>query len=99
VSVGECDFEPQRVSRCGAGGGGAVIPRTLVLVAHSECFQALFLSGMQDAPRDLSGSHKVELEGVSALVFRVMLRNLYTAEVPAGEDTGGSGGVAKGGKG
>ena len=86
-------------SRGVAGGGGAVIPCTLVLVAQSEYFQGLFLSDMQDAPRDLSGSHKVELEGVSAWVLRVLLRNLYTSEVPAGEDTGGSGGVAKGGKG
>jgi len=59
-----------------------------VLAAQSEYFRGLFLSGMQEARRESSGPHEVTLGRVSAAVFGVLLRNLYTAEVPVGEDTG-----------
>jgi len=78
-----------------------------VLAAQSEYFRGLFLSGMQEARRELSGPHEVKLGGVSVAAFGVLLRNLYTAEVPAGEDAGGAaaakctngGKSGKGGKG
>ena len=58
-----------------------------MLVAQSEYFRSLFLSGMQEARRESSGPHEVELGGLSAATFRVLLCNLYTAEVPVGEDS------------
>jgi len=61
----------------------------VVLAAQSEYFLGLFLSGMQEAQRELSGLHEVKLVGVSAAAFSVLLRKLYTAEVQAGEDAGG----------
>jgi len=78
-----------------------------VLAAQSEYFRGLFLSGMQEARRESSGPREVKLGGVSAAAFGVLLRNLYTAEVPAGEDAGGAGAATctnggkdgKGGKG
>jgi hypothetical protein len=51
----------------------------LVLAARSEYFRGLLLSGMQEG----SGHQDIELGEVSARAFRVVLRHLYTAEVPA----------------
>jgi len=75
-----------------------------VLAAQSKYFRGLFLSGMQEVRREPSGPHEVKLWGASAAAFVVLLRNLYTAEVPAGEDAGGAGAAkstdgGKGGKG
>jgi len=67
-----------------------------VLAAQSEYFRGLFLSGMLEARREPSGSHEVKLGGTSAAVFGVLLRNLYTAEVPNWEDSVRAG-AAKGG--
>ena len=68
-----------------------------VLAARSEYFRGLFKSGMQDG-----GTKEVPYEDVSASAFRVLLRFLYTGELPArgsgelrGQDgEGGSGGRA-----
>jgi len=68
-----------------------------VLAARSEYFRGLFKSGMQDG-----GTKEVPYEDVSAYAFRVLLRFLYTGELPArgggglrGQDgEGGSGRVA-----
>jgi hypothetical protein len=68
-----------------------------VLAARSEYFRGLFKSGMQDG-----GTKEVRYEDVSASAFRVLLRFLYTGELPArgkgelmGQDgEGGSGGGA-----
>jgi len=53
-----------------------------------------------------SGQKEIELGEVSARAFRVVLRHLYTAEVPAWgeekgarEDVGGGGASGRGGKG
>ena len=55
-----------------------------VLAARSEYFRGLLLSGMHEG----SGQQEIELGEVSARAFRVVLRHLYTAEVPAwGEAT------------
>jgi hypothetical protein len=81
-----------------------------VLAARSEYFRGLLLSGMQEGS---VGQQEIELGEVSARAFRVVLRHLYTAEVPAwgeaegaGNDAGGGGGASgragnggKGGKG
>ena len=75
-----------------------------VLAARSEYFRGLLLSGMQEG----SGQQEIALEEVSAGAFRVVLRYLYTAAVPAweelqgtetsaDEDVGGHGGRGKGG--
>jgi hypothetical protein len=75
-----------------------------VLAARSEYFRGLLLSGMQEG----SGQQEIPLEEVSAGAFRVVLRYLYTAAVPAWEelqgtetgaeeDVGGHGGRGKGG--
>jgi hypothetical protein len=78
-----------------------------VLAARSEYFRGLLLSGMQEG----SGQQEIELGEVSARAFRVVLRHLYTAEVPAwgelqgtetsaeedGAAVGGHGGRGKGG--
>ena len=55
-----------------------------VLAAQSEYFRGLVLSGRQEARREPSGPHEVKLGGASAVAFGVLLRNLYTVEVPAG---------------
>jgi hypothetical protein len=64
-----------------------------VLAARSEYFRALLLSGMQEG----SGQHEILLEEVSAGAFRVVLRYLYTAAVPAWEELQGTGTSAEGG--
>jgi len=56
-----------------------------VLAARSEYFRGLLLSGMQEG----SGQQEISLEEVSAGAFRVVLRYLYTAAVPAWEDLQG----------
>ena len=66
-----------------------------VLAAQSQYFRGLFLSGMQEARRESSGPREVKLGGASAAAFGVLLRNLYTAEVPAREDSHEAG-AAKG---
>jgi hypothetical protein len=76
-----------------------------MLAARSEYFSGLLLWEMQEG----SGQQEIKLGEVSARAFRVVLRHLYTAEVPAwqelqgaGEDAGGggaSGGRVKVGKG
>jgi hypothetical protein len=74
----------------------------VVLAARSEYFRGLLLSGMKEG----SGQQEIELGEVSARAFRVVLRHLYTAEVPAwGEaegtrhDAEGGGAGGHGGKG
>ena len=64
-----------------------------VLAALSEYFRGLLLSGMQEG----SGQQEIPLEEVSAGAFRVVLRYLYTAAVPAWEELQGTGTGAKGG--
>jgi len=63
-----------------------------VLAVRSEYFRGLLLWGMQEgASREEVGAREIELEEVSARAFRVLLRFLYTAELPGGtDDTGGS---------
>ena len=62
-----------------------------VLAAQSEYFRGLFLSGMQGA-RSEGGVQ--EIEQVSAGAFRVVLRYLYTAQLPeSGEGGAGAGGA------
>ena len=60
-----------------------------VLAARSEYFRGLFKSGMQDG-----GTKEVPYEDVSAYAFRVLLRFLYTGELPArgGEELRGQNG-------
>jgi hypothetical protein len=66
-----------------------------VLAVRSEYFRGLFKSGMQDG-----GTREVCYENVSASAFRVLLRFLYTGEVPAwGVDARGEGGGGAGGSG
>ena len=57
-----------------------------VLAARSEYFRGLLLSGMQEG----SGQQEIPLEEVSAGAFRVVLRYLYTAAVPAWEELQGT---------
>ena len=57
-----------------------------VLAARSEYFRGLLLSGMQEG----SGQQEISLEEVSAGAFRVVLRYLYTAAVPAWEELQGT---------
>jgi hypothetical protein len=65
-----------------------------VLAARSEYFWTLFLSGMQGGS---SEDGVQEIEQVSAGAFRVVLRYLYTAELPeSGEGRGAGAGVGKG---
>jgi hypothetical protein len=64
-----------------------------VLAARSEYFRGLVLSGMQEG----SGQQEIALEEVSAGAFRVVLRYLYTAAVPAWEELQGTGIGAEGG--
>jgi len=52
-----------------------------VLVARSEYFRGLLRSGMQEG-RTECDSKEIKLEQVSAGAFRVVLRYLYTAELP-----------------
>jgi hypothetical protein len=68
-----------------------------VLAALSEYFRGLLLSGMQEGS---VGQQKIEMGEVSALVFRVVLRHLYTAEMLAwgeeeGERAAGGGGLVR----
>jgi hypothetical protein len=67
-----------------------------MLAAQGEYFRELFKSGMQDG-----GTKKVCYEDVSAFAFRVLLRFLYTGELPAwgGEARGEGGGGASGWRG
>jgi sugar lactone lactonase YvrE len=58
-----------------------------VLAARSEYFRGLLLSGMQEG----SGQQEIALKEVSAGAFRVVLRYLYTAAVPAWEELQGTG--------
>jgi hypothetical protein len=83
----------------GAGGGGGALPRAPQRAGGAErvLSRGLLLSGMQEG----SGQQEMELGEVSARAFRVVLRHLYTAEVPAwgeaqgaGNDAGGGGGVS-----
>ena len=58
-----------------------------MLAAQSEYFYGLFLSGMQGVS---SEGGVQEIEQVSAGAFRVVLRYLYTAELPeSGEEAKG----------
>jgi DNA-binding beta-propeller fold protein YncE len=70
-----------------------------VLAARSEYFRGMLLSGMQEG----SGRQEIALGEVSAGAFRVVLRYLYTAEVPAWEEMKGTSadgdGAAEGGHG
>ncbi len=78
-----------------------------VLAARSEYFRGLLLLGMQGG-RSEGGVQEIELGEVSAGALRVVLRYLYTAELPesgeggagAGEERGeggsGAGGVGSG---
>jgi hypothetical protein len=85
--------------------GGRSPAHRVVLAARSEYFRLLLLSGLKEG----SGQQEIELGEVSARAFRVVLRHLYTAELPAwGEaegarhdaEGGGAGGHGgKGGKG
>jgi hypothetical protein len=78
-----------------------------VLAARSEYFRGLLLSGMQEGARGAGGGgREIKLGEVSARAFRVVLRYLYTGEVPsAGEEAeseskqGTRGKEVKGGKG
>ena len=77
--------------------GGRFPAHRNVLAARSEYFRGLLLSGMQEG----SEQQEIELGEVSARAFRVVLRHLYTAEVPAwgeaegaGNDAGGGGGAS-----
>jgi hypothetical protein len=64
-----------------------------VLAARSEYFRGLLLSGMQGGRSESGGVQEIELGGVSAGALRVVLRYLYTAEVPeSGEGGAGAGG-------
>jgi hypothetical protein len=58
-----------------------------VLAARSEYFRGLLLSGMQEG----SGQQEIALGEVSAGGFRVVLRYLYTAAMPAWEELKGTG--------
>ena len=64
-----------------------------VLAALSEYFRGLLLSGMQEG----SGQQEIPLGEVSAGAFRVVLRYVYTAAVPAWEELQGTGTSAEGG--
>ena len=62
----------------------------VILAARSEYFRGLFLSGMQGGS---SEGEMHEIAQVSAGAFRVVLRYLYTAELPeSGEGGAGAGG-------
>jgi len=64
----------------------------VMLAARNEYFRGLFLSGMQGG-RSKGGLQEIELGGVSVGAFRVVLRYLYTAELPgSGEGEPGAGG-------
>ena len=63
-----------------------------VLAAQSEYFRGLFLSGMQGA-RSEGGVQ--EIEQVSAGAIRVVLRYLYTAELPESWEGGAGAGDRK----
>ena len=69
----------------------------VMLVARSEYFRGLLLSGMQGG-RSEGGVQEIELGEVSAGALRVVLRYLYTAELPeSGEGgAGGGGGTGEG---
>jgi hypothetical protein len=63
-----------------------------VIAARSEYFRGLLLSGMQ-GERSEGGVQEIELGEVSAGALRVVLRYLYTAELPESEEGGaGAGG-------
>jgi DNA-binding beta-propeller fold protein YncE len=64
-----------------------------VLAAQSEYFRGLFLSGMQGA-RSEGGVQ--EIEQVSAGAIRVVLRYLYTAELPESWEGGAGAGGGRG---
>jgi hypothetical protein len=72
-----------------------------VLVVRSEYFRGLLLSGMQEG----CGQQEIALGEVSAEAFRVVLRFLYTGELPAWEELQSAGtgaeenGAAAGGQG
>ena len=63
-----------------------------VLAARSEYFRGLFKSGMQEG-----GRREMAYEDVSAGAFRVLLRYLYTGEVPAGDEDAGEGWAGRAG--
>jgi hypothetical protein len=64
-----------------------------MIAARSEYFRGLLLSGMQGGRSESGGVQEIELGGVSAGALRVVLRYLYTAEVPeSGEGGAGAGG-------
>jgi hypothetical protein len=65
----------------------------VVLAVRSEYFRGLLLSGMQEG----SGQQEIALGEVSAGAFRVVLRYLYTAVMPAWEELQGAGREARGG--
>jgi len=58
-----------------------------ILAARSECFRGLFKSGLQEASCVLLGQDEFELWEITALVFRVLLRYLYTAQMSEGKET------------
>ena len=75
-----------------------------ILAARSDYFRGLFKSGLQEASRVSLGQHEFELWEISAAAFRVLLRYLYTAQVPERKETGlyiiqKSGAGGNGGKG
>jgi DNA-binding beta-propeller fold protein YncE len=76
-----------------AGGESFPLHRN-VLAARSEYFRGRFKSGMQDAD-----SKEVCFEDVSAAAFRVLLRFLYTGELPVWGGEAGRGGAGAGGSG
>ena len=59
----------------------------VMLAARSKYFAGLFKSGMAEGSKE-----EVTYEDVSAFAFRVLLRFLYTGELPALEGAGGHGG-------
>ena len=64
-----------------------------MLAARSEYFRGLIQSVMQAGKSESGGVQEIELGGVSAGALRVVLRYLYTAEVPeSGEGGAGAGG-------
>jgi hypothetical protein len=71
-----------------------------VIAARSEYFRGLLLSGMQGG-RSKGGVQEIELGEVSAGALRVVLRYLYTAELPERSEggAGGGGGTGEGGSG
>ena len=58
-----------------------------ILAARSDYFRGLFKSGLQEASRVSLGQHEFELWEISAAAFRVLLRYLYTAQVPERKET------------